>query len=63
MRHSQIACQNEQLLLKKLFYSMFSLESDKISALWPYDFLTFTSLNVYIPNWESFVKEVFWFDD
>ena len=30
MRHSQIAYQNEQLLLKKFFDSMISLESDKI---------------------------------
>ena len=42
MRHSQIAYQNEQLLLKKFFDLMISLESDEITALWPNDFLTLT---------------------
>ena len=41
---------------------MFSLESDEMTALWPNDSLTFT-FNVIIsnriPNWVSFVKEVF----
>ena len=41
---------------------MFSLESDKMSALWPTDSLTFTFYVIFsnrIPNWATFVKEVF----
>jgi len=41
---------------------MFSLESDEMTALWPNDRLTFTFYVIYsnrIPNWASFVKEVF----
>ena len=41
---------------------MFSLESDKMTALWPNDNLTFTFYVIIlknIPNWKTFVKEVF----
>ena len=41
---------------------MFSLESAKISALWPNDSLTFTFYVIVsnsMPNWATFVKEVF----
>ena len=44
---------------------MFSLESDEMTALWPNDSLTFTFyviISNIIPNWATFVKEVFWFD-
>ena len=41
---------------------MFSLESDEMTALWPNGSITFTfyvTLSNSIPNWASFVKEVF----
>ena len=41
---------------------MFSLESDEMTVLWPYDNLTFTFYVIIsnsIPNWATFVKEVF----
>ena len=41
---------------------MFSLESDKMTASWPNDSLTFTFYVIFsnsIPNWATFVKEVF----
>ena len=41
---------------------MFSLESDKMTALWLNDSLTFTFSVIFfnsIPNWAIFVKEVF----
>ena len=41
MRHSQIAYQTEQILLKKFFDLMFSLKSDKMTAFRPNDTLTF----------------------
>ena len=44
---------------------MFSLESDEMTALWPNDSLTFAFyviISNIIPNWATFVKEVFWFD-
>ena len=44
---------------------MFSLESDEMTALWPNDSLTFTFFVIIsnsIPNWGTFVKEVFWFN-
>ena len=62
MRHSQIAYQTEQVLLKKFFDLMFSLESDEMTALWPNDSLTFTFYETFsnsIPYWTTFVKEVF----
>ena len=62
---SQIAYQTEQFLSKKVFDLMFSLESDKMTALWPNDSLTLTfymTLENSIPNWTTLVKEVFWFD-
>ena len=40
---------------------MFSLESDKMTALWPNESLTFTVYVIFsniIPNWTTFVKEV-----
>ena len=43
---------------------MFSLESDEMTALWPNDSLTFTfylTFSYSMPNWTTFVKEVFWF--
>ena len=33
MQHSQVVYQNEQALQKKFFDSMFSLESDEMTAL------------------------------
>ena len=42
MRKSQIAYQTKHLLKKKFFDSMFSLESDEMTALWPNNTLTFT---------------------
>ena len=39
---SPIAYQTEQLLEKKFFDSMYSLESDKMTALCPNDSITFT---------------------
>ena len=65
MSDSQKAYQTEQLLLKKFFDSMFSLESDEMTALWPNDSLTFTFYVIIsnsIPNCAAFVREVFWFD-
>ena len=41
---------------------MFSLESDKMTALWPYDSLTFTFHETFsnsIPKWKTFVKKCF----
>ena len=41
---------------------MFSLESDKMTALWLNDSLTFTFSVIFsnsIPNWAIFVKKVF----
>ena len=41
---------------------MFSLESDKMSPLWPNDSLTFTFYMTFsngIPNWSTIVKEAF----
>ena len=60
MWYSQIAYQTEQLLLKKLFNLMFSLESDKITALWPNDSLTFISYVIIsnsVPNWVTFLEK------
>ena len=60
--HSPIAYQNEQHLFLD---TMFSLESDKISALWPNDSLTFTfyvKISNSIPKPETFVKEFVLFD-
>ena len=64
-RHSKIAYQTEHLLKKKFFYSVFSLESDKMATFWPNDSLTFTFYVTFsnsIPNWTIHVKEVFWFN-
>ena len=66
MWQSLIACQTEQLLQKKFFDSVFSLESDEITALWPNHslFSTFyVTFSNSIPNWTTFIKEVFWFGD
>ena len=44
---------------------MFSLESDEMTVFWPNDSLTFTfyvKISNGIPNWATFVKEVFSFD-
>ena len=57
-----IAYQTEQLLKKKFFDSMFSLESDQMTALWPNYSLTFIFYVIIsngIPNWTTFLKEVF----
>ena len=65
MRHSQMAYQTEQLLQKKFFDLIFSLESDKMTALWPNGSLTLTFYETFlncIQNWTPFVKEVFWYD-
>ena len=58
----QIAYQTEQLLSKKFFDSMFSLESDKMTALWPNDRIMFTFYVTFsngIPHWTTFVKYFF----
>ena len=65
MWNSQIASQTEELLEKKFFVSVFSLESDEMTALWPNESLTFTfyeTCSTSIPDWTTFVKEVFWLD-
>ena len=62
MRHSQIACQTEDLLEKKFFESMFSLKSGEMDALLQNDILTFSFyaiISTGIPNRPTFVKEVF----
>ena len=59
MPHSVIANQIEQLLWIKFFNTIFSLESDQMTALWATDILDFTYS---IANWTIFVKEMFWFD-
>ena len=62
MRHFQILYQIEQILKKKFFDSMISLEM----TLWPTDILTFTFYETFsksIPNWAICLKQVFWFDD
>ena len=59
---SQIAYQTEQLLWKKFFDSMFSLENYRMTAFWPKYSLTLTFYVTFsnsIPNWTTFVKEVF----
>ena len=63
MRHSQIAYQYEQLLLKAFFDSVISLESDKMTALSPNDCLTFTLYETFSLSWTTFLKEGSWFDD
>ena len=48
------------LIRVKFFDSMFSLECDKMTALWPNDSLTFTFyviISKIIPNWTIFVKQ------
>ena len=65
MWYSQTAYQTEQLFQKKFFDLVFSLKSDEMTAMWPNDSLNFTCYVIfskYIPNWATFVKEVFWFD-
>ena len=65
MPHSEIANQIEQLLWNKFFNTMFSLESDQITALWADDILNFTfyvTISNSIANRKTFVKEIFWFD-
>ena len=45
---------------------MFSLESDKITALWHKDSIDLTFYVTFsndMANWTTFVKEIFWFDD
>ena len=37
---------------------MFSLESDEMTALWP-NFTCYVTFSKSIPNWTTFVKEVF----
>ena len=64
MPHPQKACQRATFVTK-VFDSMFSLESDERTVLWPNDRLTFTFYVIFsntIPNWTTFVKEVFWLD-
>ena len=64
MKHSQIVHQTEQLLKKNYFDSMVSLESDEMTALWSNDSLTFPfygTFSISVPDWTTFVKEVFWF--
>ena len=65
MPHSEIANQIEQLLWNKFFNTIFSLESDQMTALWANDILDFTfyvTISNSIANWTIFVKEIFWFD-
>ena len=42
MPYSEIANQIEQLLWNKFFNTIFSLESDQMTALWANDILDFT---------------------
>ena len=52
------------VLLKKFFDSMISLESDEMTGLWSNDSLTFPfygTFSISVPDWTTFVKEVFWF--
>ena len=65
MPHPQIAKEIEQLLWNKFFNTIFSLESDQMTALWANDILNFTfyvTISNSIANWTTFVKEIFWFD-
>ena len=65
MPYSEIANQIEQLLWNKFFNTIFSLESDQMTALWANDILNFTfyvTISNSIANWTTFVKEIFWFD-
>ena len=64
MRHSQLAYQNEQLLLKKFFDTMTGLESCEMTVF--FDQVTAElslfmrhSEKVYLLNRAIFVKEVF----
>ena len=62
MCHSQKDYPTKHLLKKKFFDSMFSLESDEMTALWPNDSLTFTFYVIIsnsIPNWATFVQKKF----
>ena len=66
MRHYLIANQNEQLVKEVFFYSMISLESDKITDLWQNDCITFTfyeTVSNCITNWTTFANEIFWLND
>ena len=65
MLHSQMANQIEELLWNKFFDTIFSLESNQITALWANEILKFTfyvTISNIIANWTTFVKEIFWFD-
>ena len=56
---------NWATFVKEVFDLIFSLESDKMTALWTNESITFTFYVIIsnsIPNWATFVKEVFWFD-
>ena len=56
MPHSQKAYQTEQLLGKKFFNTIFSLESDQITALRA-NFTFYVLISNSIANWTTFVKE------
>ena len=50
---------------KWTFDLMLSWESDKMTAVWPNQIFTFTFYDKFshsIPNWTTFVKELFWYD-
>ena len=51
--------ETEQLLEKKFFDLMFSLEDDEMTALWPNDSFTFNFYETFsnsIPSWTIFLK-------
>ena len=65
VKQSQLQVLRLKTEVWQFFDLMFSLESDKITALWPNDSLTFTYFMIFsnsIPKWATFVKELFWFD-
>ena len=60
MPHSHMANQIEQLLWNKFFNTIFSLESDQMTALWANDILDFTfyvTISNSIANWTTFVNK------
>ena len=62
MPHSEVANQIEQLLWNKFFNTIFSLESDQMTALWANDILNSTfyvTISNNIANWTTFIKEIF----
>ena len=63
MQHFSNSIPNWATFVKDIFDLMFSLEGDKVTALWARDNLTFTFYVAFsnsILNWTTFVKEVFY---